>query len=57
MKISFEDNSYIEMSKSNNPNKFYITVAAKSEDNIRKLIVNSVEINEEQLLLLVQSIK
>ncbi len=56
MKIAFEDKSYIEVSKSNNSDKIFITVAAKSIENARSLVVNSVELTQEQLLLLVQSL-
>lgn len=55
MKLTFEDKSYIEISKSNTPNKIFITIAAVSSEDSRKLIVNSIELTEEQLLTLVKS--
>ena len=50
MKLTFDDKSYIEVSKSNTPDKVFITIAAKSADDSHKLIANSVEITMEQLL-------
>jgi len=55
MKITFEDNSYIEVVKSNAPNKVFVTVAAKSIENSKKLIINCVELTTEQLLALFKS--
>jgi hypothetical protein len=55
MKLTFEDRSYIEVTKSVNPDKIFLTVAAKSADDTHKLIVNSVELTTEQLLSLVKS--
>jgi len=55
MKLTFEDHSYIEVTKSVNPDKVFLTVAAKSADDTHKLIVNSVELTVEQLLSLVKS--
>lgn len=56
MKIIFDDKSYIEISKSISPDKIFLTVAAKSADNVNKLIVNCVELTQEQLLTLTKSI-
>lgn len=55
-KIVFDDKSYIEISKSDTPNKVFITIAAKSADDSHKLIANCVELTNEQLLSLVRSI-
>ena len=55
MKLTFEDHSYIEVTKSVNPDKVFLTVAAKSADDTHKLIVNSVELTTEQLLSLIKS--
>lgn len=55
MKIAFEDDSYIEVVRSDE-NKIFLTIAAKSFDNPKKFIVNTVELKEEQLLALVKSI-
>jgi hypothetical protein len=56
MKITFEDKSYIQVSKSSNPNKIFITVAAKSAEDSHKLIANSVELTMEELVTLVKSL-
>lgn len=55
MKISFDDKSYIEVTKSDTPNKVFITVAAKSADDQYKLIANCVELTTEQLISLMKS--
>ncbi len=55
-KLTFEDKSYIEMSKSNQPNKIFISIAAKDANNANKLIVNSVELTVEDFLMLVKSV-
>ena len=55
-KIIFDDKSYIEVSKSEQPDKIFITIAAKASDNAYKLIANCVELTKEQLLELVHSI-
>lgn len=56
MKIVFEDKSYIEVIKSaSTPNKLFLSVAATSVDDKRKLIVNCVELTPEQLLALLKS--
>lgn len=51
----YEDKSYIEISKSSVPNKLFVTVAAKSSDDAHKLIVNSIELTETELLTLIKS--
>ena len=49
MKINFDDKSYIEIVKSVNSDKFFISIAAKSKDNQNSLVVNSVELTKEQV--------
>ena len=56
MKIVFSDKSYVETSKSTNPDKIFITVAAKSAEDPNKLIANCVELTSEQLLALVRAV-
>ncbi len=56
MKLTFEDRSYIEVTKSTSPDKIFLTVAAKSAEDSHKLIVNCVEITQEQLLTLTKSV-
>ena len=55
MKLTFEDRSYIEITKSSSPDKIFLTVAAKSVDDSHKLIVNCVELTKEELLSLIKS--
>ncbi len=55
-KIAFDDRSYIEISKSDTPNKVFITIAAKSTTNSNELLANCVELTNEQLLTLVHSV-
>jgi hypothetical protein len=57
MKIQFDDRSYIEITKSNNSDKIFISVAAKDQNNSKSLIINSVELTVEQLNQLVNSLK
>jgi len=56
MKLTFEDRSYLELTKSTTPDKVFLTVAAKSAEDSHKLIINCVELTVEQLLSLVKSI-
>jgi tRNA threonylcarbamoyladenosine modification (KEOPS) complex Pcc1 subunit len=54
MKIIFEDNSFIEMSKQDG--KIIISIQAKDYQNPLKKIINSVEINEEQFKELISEL-
>lgn len=56
MKISFNDKSYVECKKSDNPGKIILTISAKSQDNHLKKIINSVEIEINDLKQLVSDI-
>jgi hypothetical protein len=53
MKIQFNDGSYIECSKSNNPNKIMIIISAKDNENPLKKINNAVEISVEEFKTLI----
>ena len=55
-KIEFEDKSYVEVSKSNQPNKIFISIAAKDANNTHKLVVNSVELTVVEFLALTKSV-
>jgi nitrate reductase NapAB chaperone NapD len=48
MKITFEDKSYIEIRKSDNPGKIIIVISAQDNENTLKKITNAVEITKEQ---------
>jgi hypothetical protein len=47
-KIKFDDKSYIEITKSQNPGKIMISIAVKDNDNKLSATISSVEITEEQ---------
>ena len=57
MKIEFEDKSYIEVRKSDNPDKVFIIIQAKDATNPLKKITNAVEITQDQLKKLIAKIK
>jgi hypothetical protein len=48
MKIEFQDKSYIEIIKSNNPGKIMITIVARDHEKPLNTIANSVELTDEQ---------
>lgn len=54
MKIEFEDKSYVEITRSPNPGKIFITIVARDHDKPLATIANSVEITEEQFKQLIQ---
>lgn len=49
MKKEFEDGSYLEIIDSKKPNHIFVTIAAKDSNNELKMIVNSVEIEKNEL--------
>jgi len=53
MKITFEDKSYIECVKSDNPGKVIITISAKDRTDPLKKITNAVEITTEEFKKLI----
>ena len=56
MKITFNDKSFIDISKSDNPGKIVVSISAKDGlDPLRK-ITNAVEITVEQFKELVSGI-
>jgi lysophospholipase L1-like esterase len=57
VKILFDDKSYIEVQKSIEPDKIFITIGAQDAVNPLKKIVNSVEISSEQFKKLIADIK
>jgi nitrate reductase NapAB chaperone NapD len=56
MKIQFEDKSYIECRKSDNPGKIIIIISAKDGSNNLKKITNAVEITSEEFKSLISDI-
>lgn len=56
MKIQFDDKSYIEVRKSDNPGKIIITISAKDYDNPLKKITNAVEITISEFQQLISDV-
>lgn len=56
MKIEFNDKSYIECRKSNNPGKIILVISAKDHENPLKKITNAVEIELEEFKKLISDI-
>lgn len=54
MKITFEDHSYIEISKLPITDKIMITIGAKDGERKTISIINSVELTQEQFAELVK---
>jgi nitrate reductase NapAB chaperone NapD len=57
MRIEFNDKSYIECRKSDNPGKIFFIISAKDHENPLKKITNAVEIDESQFKELISDIK
>ena len=56
MKISFDDKSYVEIKKSDNPGKIIISISAKDHENPLKKITNAVEITSDELKSLISDV-
>lgn len=56
MKITFDDKSYIECVKSDNPGKVVITISAKDHNDPLKKITNAVEITNEEFKKLISDV-
>ena len=57
MKITFDDKSYVECVKSDNPGKVVITISAKDHNDPLKKITNAVEITTEEFKKLISDIQ
>ena len=57
MKITFDDKSYIECRKSDNPGKIIVIISAKDHDNPLKKITNAVEITMAEFKQLVSDVQ
>ena len=57
MKITFEDKSYVECVKSDNPGKVVITISAKDHNDPLKKITNAVEITTEEFKKLISDVQ
>lgn len=56
MKITFEDKSYIEAKKSDNPGKVIVVIQAKDHENPLKKITNAVELTAEEFKKLLSDV-
>jgi len=56
MKITFDDKSFIECKKSDNPGKVVITISAKDHTDPLKKITNAVEITTDEFKKLISEI-
>lgn len=56
MKISFDDNSFIECRKSDTPGKIVIIISAKDHENPLKKITNAVEITLDEWKQLISNV-
>ena len=57
MKIQFDDKSYIECRKSDNPGKILLIISAKDGGNSLKKITNAVELTGEEFKQLISDIQ
>lgn len=57
MKIQFDDKSYVECRKSDNPGKVLIIISAKDSDNSLKKITNAVELSSAEFKLLFSDVQ
>lgn len=57
MKIIFDDKSYIECSKSDNPGKIVFTISAKDHTDPLKKITNAVEVTAEEFKKLISDVQ
>lgn len=57
MKIEFDDKSYIECRKSDNPGKILLIISAKDGSNSLKKITNAVELTGEEFKQLISDIQ
>jgi hypothetical protein len=56
MKMLFDDKSFIECAKSDNPGKIVITISAKDSNDPLKKITNAVEITLEEFKRLISDV-
>jgi hypothetical protein len=56
MKITFDDKSFIECRKSDNPGKVVITISALDHSDPLKKITNAVEITTEEFKKLISDV-
>lgn len=56
MRIEFDDKSYVECRKSDQPGKVIISISAKDHENPLKKITNAVELTAEEFKKLVSEV-
>lgn len=56
MRITFEDNSYIEFQRSMKAHYVHVIIASRSQTNPLQLVVNSAELQLKQLIEAVKSV-
>lgn len=56
MRINFEDNSYIEIKKSDSSDDIVVIIQTKDFNNSLKKIITTVEITKEQLESLIEGL-
>lgn len=57
MKIQFDDGSFVEIKKSDSPDKLLVIVSAKDHMNPLKKITNAAEITKEQFKQLISDVQ
>ena len=57
MKIQFDDGSYVEIRKSDEPDKILVIVSAKDHMNPSKKITNAAEMTMEQFKKLISDVQ
>lgn len=56
MKIIFDDKSFVECRKSDNPGKIILIISAKDQDNPLKKITNAAEMSESEFKQLISDV-
>jgi nitrate reductase NapAB chaperone NapD len=57
MKITFEDKSYIDCYKSNEPGKIVVVISAKDSNDPLKKITNAVELTADEFKKLISDVQ
>lgn len=57
MKIKFDDNSYLEVKRSDKEDKIILIISARDYDNFKRKITNSVEISNDQFNEILKDLK
>lgn len=57
MRITFEDKSYVECYKSNEPGKIVLVISAKDSSDSLKKITNAVEVTAEEFKKLISDVQ